>query len=208
MARAKTSAKSAARTNAEITAETRARLIQAARRVFARDGYADTTGDALAEAAGLTRGAVYYQFGGKEGLFAACADAAARELVQRIFVETMKDTPPEVQELAIGGGLLLDAFSEPEIATILLRDAPGVLGWPAWMCLMEEAGLVGLIDHALGHWADAGLIAPGQVRPVARLLFGAVIQAAQAIATADDPQRTTEDYRASITWMIAGLKGR
>ncbi len=194
------------RTNAEISAGTRARLIGAARRVFAAAGYASATGEALAEAAGMTRGALYYQFGGKEGLFAECAKAVAGDLVQRIFVETMKDAPPEIEELEIGGRMLLEAFSEAEVATILLRDAPGVLGWPGWMALMEEAGLVGLIDHALGHWVEAGLIAEARRAAAARMLFGAVVQAAQAIAAAPDRAEAADAYRDSVAWMIGALK--
>lgn len=194
------------RTNAAITAETRARLTDAARRVFAEAGYASATGEALAEAAGMTRGALYYQFGGKEGLFDACARAVASELVQRIFVETMKDVPPEIEEMEIGGRLLLDAFSEREVATILLRDAPGVIGWSGWMTLMEDAGLVGLIDHALGHWVQAGLLPEVRREATARLLFGAVVQAAQAIAAAPKRSTAAKLYRESISWLIGALK--
>lgn len=195
------------RTNAEITAETRGRLTGAARRVFAEAGYGGATGEALAEAAGMTRGALYYQFGGKEGLFAACARAVAGELVQRIFVETMKDAPGEIEEMEIGAKLLLAAFSEAEVATILLRDAPGVLGWTGWMALMEEAGLVGLIDHALGHWVEAGMMPEARKAETARLLFGAVVQAAQAIAAAPKPKAAARAYGESMLWMIGALKG-
>jgi AcrR family transcriptional regulator len=52
-------------------AETRARLLQAAGEVFTERGYDGATLDDVAAAAGLTKGAVYSSFTGKEELFYA-----------------------------------------------------------------------------------------------------------------------------------------
>jgi AcrR family transcriptional regulator len=194
------------RTNAEITAATRARLIKAARELFAQRGFAGVTGDEIAAKAGLTRGALYYQFGGVEGLFAECARTIAREVVEALYVQTMKSSPAEVDELEIGSRLLLDAFSAPETAAILLRDAPGVLGFAAWMELMEASGLVASIDHALEHWVEAGLLPASRKTPTVRLLFGATVQAAQAIAEAPKPKKAAAMYRQSVAGLIRGLK--
>lgn len=195
------------RTNAAITAATRARLVAAARRLFAARGFAGVTGDEIAAEAGLTRGALYYQFGGVEGLFAECARTIAREVVEALFVQTMKNAPPEVDELEIGSRLLLDAFSAPETAAILLRDAPGVMGFAAWMEMMEASGLVASIDHALEHWVEAGLLPAPRKAPTVRLLFGATVQAAQAIATAPQPKKAAAAYRESVAALIKGLRG-
>lgn len=194
------------RTNAEITAATRARLIEAARRLFGTRGYAGVTGDEIAAEAGLTRGALYYQFGGVEGLFAECARTIAREVVETLYVQTMKDAPAEIDELEIGSRLLLDACSAPETATILLRDAPGAMGFAAWMAMMEGSGLVASIDHALEHWVEAGLLPASRKAPTVRLLFGATVQAAQAIAAADQPKKAASAYRESVAALIRGLK--
>ena len=57
-----------ARTRAEMTG-TRERLVETARRAFARDGFAAMSMDALTAAAGLTRGALHHNFGDKTGLW-------------------------------------------------------------------------------------------------------------------------------------------
>jgi AcrR family transcriptional regulator len=56
-------------TRLESKARTRAELLRAANRLFLRDGYAATSLGAIAEEAGLTKGAVYSNFESKEDLF-------------------------------------------------------------------------------------------------------------------------------------------
>ena len=53
----------------ERKAQTRAELIDAAARVFARRGYHGTTVDDVAEEAGFTKGAFYSNFESKEDVF-------------------------------------------------------------------------------------------------------------------------------------------
>jgi len=76
---------------AEQVAARRRALLDAAGEVFRRDGYLAATVDSIAEAAGLTKGAVYSQFESKADLFltlleqridqrVAAHDALAREL--------------------------------------------------------------------------------------------------------------------------------
>ena len=63
----------------------RERLLDAAAEVFAERGYRATTVDDLAAAAGLTKGAVYWNFPSKEAVFSALieerVDRRARELI-------------------------------------------------------------------------------------------------------------------------------
>jgi AcrR family transcriptional regulator len=55
-------------------AQTRARLLEAAARVYARRGFDGATLDEVASDAGLTKGAVYDHFGSKENLLLALLD--------------------------------------------------------------------------------------------------------------------------------------
>ena len=61
----------ARRTQAERTEATTAALVDAARELFARDGYDATSLDAVAARAKVTKGAVYHHFEGKRQLFEA-----------------------------------------------------------------------------------------------------------------------------------------
>ena len=49
----------------------RGELLEAARRVFERDGYHATTVSAIVQAAGLSQGAFYLYFSDKKSIFAA-----------------------------------------------------------------------------------------------------------------------------------------
>lgn len=58
----------------ESRARTRRELLAAAGEAFARRGFAEASVDEVAELAGYTKGAVYYNFADKEGLFLALLD--------------------------------------------------------------------------------------------------------------------------------------
>ncbi|MEV4122327.1 TetR family transcriptional regulator [Micromonospora sp. NPDC049645] len=75
-------------------AETRQLLLDAARRRFARDGYAATTVRDIAEDAGVNVALISRYFSSKEGLFEACLRAAGDEL-GRTTGQTPADRVPE-----------------------------------------------------------------------------------------------------------------
>jgi AcrR family transcriptional regulator len=66
---------------AERQAQTREKLITVARDMFIADGYAATSLDKVAEAAGFSKGAVYSNFSGKEELCMEVLDAIHAEWV-------------------------------------------------------------------------------------------------------------------------------
>src|SRR6266852_5718382 len=65
---------------AELTAERRASILDAARCVFARKGYADTVVDDLAEQAGIGKGTLYLYFRSKSDVYLAALMEDARRL--------------------------------------------------------------------------------------------------------------------------------
>jgi AcrR family transcriptional regulator len=66
-------------------AQTRARLLEAAARVYARRGFSGATLDEVAAEAGFTKGAVYGHFGSKENLLLALMDEhLARQIAEQV----------------------------------------------------------------------------------------------------------------------------
>ena len=85
----------------------RGELLEAARRVFERDGYHQATVSAVVQAAGLSQGAFYLYFADKKGIFAALQDEMATLLRRRIYWAT-RDVANASQRLEAG----LQAFFE------------------------------------------------------------------------------------------------
>lgn len=77
-------AKSGPRRQPEASEELRTRLIDAAVRVLARDGFAHTSARAVAQEAGTVNGSIFYYFGSMDGLLAATAKALAERGIARI----------------------------------------------------------------------------------------------------------------------------
>jgi TetR/AcrR family transcriptional regulator, transcriptional repressor of aconitase len=69
----------------ENQALTRSRLLQVAKEHFAREGYASSSLDRIAEEAGFSKGAVYSNFAGKDELFLGVLEEHGRVSVNEIL---------------------------------------------------------------------------------------------------------------------------
>src|SRR5262245_22874559 len=72
------------RTKKDVVQEFRtAEILEAARRVFAANGFNKTTVDQIAEAAGVAKGTVYFYFASKQNLFSAALRNGLLELFEQ-----------------------------------------------------------------------------------------------------------------------------
>lgn len=173
-----------ARRRAEMVEETRAKLIAAARRAFATKGYAAASMDELTAEAGLTRGALYHNFGDKKGLLQAVIDQIDAEMLARQHAVQAR-APTRWQGLLDEGVAYIEMSLEPEIQRIMLLDGPAVLGDPSrWA--NQTACLRATTDTIQALIAE-GVVQPVDAEAAARLLNGAALNAALWIAAADDP---------------------
>jgi AcrR family transcriptional regulator len=181
------------RTQGERTAQTRASLIEAARRLFGAEGFAEVGNERVANAAGMTRGALYHQFTDKTDLFAAVLDQVEAEIAQRVANAVAAFDPADTTGILLAGaGAWLDASSEPDLQRIVLLDGPSVLGWNKWreICLRHTVGLIAALLH---DGIERGLIPPQPVEALTHVLVGAVDEAALYIAQADDRSAARAD---------------
>jgi AcrR family transcriptional regulator len=186
--------------------ETRRRLLVAGRRAFATRGFADASAEEICDKAGLTRGALHYQFGDKRGLFEAVVRVLLAEVAEHVAKETMAGGTEPQDELERGCDSLLASYGKPDVRSILLRDAPVVLGIATWQRLQEEAGQSAFLRHALLHWVDVGWIEAARVEPLARLLLGALTQAALAIGEAGDRSAELDRYRSEVRALLRAIR--
>jgi AcrR family transcriptional regulator len=197
------------RTQAERSQATRAALIEAARPLFAERGYAGVGTEEIVRAAGVTRGALYHHFAGKQELFEAVYEAVEAELAQRIAAGALAaNASSPLEAMRAGAEMFLAVSTEPEAQRIVLLDGPSVLGWDRWREIAAAHGL-GLIEATLAAAIEAGAIEPQPLRPLAHVLMGALDEAAMLVARAEDPEQARAEVGRTIQALIGGLsRGR
>lgn len=186
----------------EMIAETRAKLLAAARKAFGTVGYADASMDDFTAEAGLTRGALYHHFGGKEGLLEAVIMQIDAEMTERL------------NQISAGADTLWRGFMdeciayiemalEPEIQRIMLLDGPAVLGDPTtWP---NQSGCIASLSGSLQRLSAEGTVVADDPEALARLLNGAMLNASLWIANAPDPEATSKRAVRAFKTFLEGL---
>ncbi|MGP3591648.1 TetR/AcrR family transcriptional regulator [Vagococcus sp. WN89Y] len=174
----------AGKRRAETMEENRAKLIAAARKAFATKGFADASMDELTASVGLTRGALYHNFGDKKGLLAAVVAQVDSEMAQRAKAQATKEQDAW-QRLLAEGKAYIEMAREPEVQRIVLLDGPAFLGdpssWPSQNACLDAT------RNAVRDMVVQGIMKPVDVEAAARLLNGAALNAALWVAASDDP---------------------
>lgn len=186
----------------EMMEETRNKLIQAGRKAFAEKGYANASMDDLTAAVGLTRGALYHNFGDKRGLLQAVVERMDGEMAARAQA-IGNAAGDEWAGLLAEGRAYIEMALEPEVQRIVLLDGPAVLGdpsqWPSQNnCLQATIAKV------------ERLLAEGRLKPVdpeaaARLLNGAALNAALWIAASKEPEKVLAKALEAFRCLASGL---
>ena len=114
------------KTQAERREETREGILAAAAGVFARNGFHGTSIDAVAEAAGFSRGAVYYNFADKEELFLELLDRRCAERAQdlrEVFADADEDdVEATTRQAQVAAAHALEAMTgDPEWRALYLE---------------------------------------------------------------------------------------
>ena len=191
-------------TKAEKSAETRRTIIDVAREVFARDGFADASLAEIVARADVTTGAVYHHFGGKKGLFIAVAE----HLEQVILGEVVRNASPSAvtwEALEAGVANTLEICARPDIQRIVFREAPTVAGPTEWREI-EMKYAFGLMRQAVVQLAEQGAIDAPNADLTAQILLGAIVEAAHGVALAQDKAGALRQGKATVRRMLRALK--
>ncbi len=153
------------------SAETRRRILDAGRRLFAEQGYAGTSNRMLADAAGLTTGAIYHYFDSKLAVYTAVREDTSELVGQRLgqaiegqptFIAALEALLQESHHLNSSDPSLarfvasfrLDLAREPELAAAFAdTNYERVL----WRQMVEIGVSSGEIDPA-DEWAVRALL--------------------------------------------------
>lgn len=193
---------------AKHTDETRKALIEAARRLFAANGYYNVGIREFAAEAGVTRGALYHHFEGKEDLFVAVMEDIQAELKANAATRhRASERPDRWTQLRQDLQIALDEMMEPAIVQILLIDAPSVLGWKRWREHRQTFGLAAIRKAIEGSVAE-GLIAAQPAQELAHLISSSFNEATILIAYADDAEAMRVSAGKALDSLLASLATR
>lgn len=183
-------------------AENRSKLIRAARKAFATQGYADASMDELTASVSLTRGALYHNFEDKKGLLWAVVEQIDGEMAERL--RAIREQAPTLwQGLLAEGSAYIEMALDPEIQRIMLLDGPAVLGdpskWPG------ENACLDITMRTIRSLIDEKVVKPVDVEAAGRLLNGAALSAALWVAAADDPKAVLNKAVDAFRQLASGL---
>lgn len=183
--------------------ENRNKLIAAARKAFAEKGFAAASMDELTASVGLTRGALYHNFGDKRGLLAAVVAQLDSDMALRAKAIASHAEAGWDRLLAEGVAYIKMAL-DTEVQRIVLLDGPAFLGepsgWPSQNACFEatRSAVAELIEH--------GVLKPVDVDAAARLLNGAALNAALWVAAAQQPEQQLPKAIEVFVLMAQGLR--
>ncbi|AGE87424.1 TetR/AcrR family transcriptional regulator [Cronobacter sakazakii] len=193
----------AARRRIDTMEENRAKLIAAARKAFAEKGFAAASMDELTASVGLTRGALYHNFGDKKGLLAAVVAQVDGEMAQRAKAAAAGVEDPWETLIAEGVAYIQMALDE-EVRRIVLLDGPAFLGDPAqWPS--QNSCLDATRETVISMMAR-GIIKPVDADAAARLLNGAALNAALWVAASPEPEEALPKMIEVFTLLAGGLR--
>jgi TetR/AcrR family acrAB operon transcriptional repressor len=99
--------------------ETRSRILDAAERVFSEHGVSRTSLEDIAQAAGVTRGAIYWHFKDKSDVFAAMVDRVTlpmEAMVARSSDESVEDPIGHLKACAVNA--LMRTATDPQVQRV------------------------------------------------------------------------------------------
>lgn len=188
-------------TRKEQAAQSRARLVDTALRLFVTQGYAATSVTQILEQTEMARGALYHHFpDGKQQLFVAVVDAVDHQLHEG-FEDILEHVDSPFEQIEAGFALLLRLAADPTFARIILIEAAAVMPG-AWTQGSEFL----LLRDALSRAIAAGEIGSTPLDATTATLYGAARRAADFVATAIDPASAAVDCRAVLTTLLRSFR--
>lgn len=183
-------------------AENREKLISAARSAFAKTGYSASSMDDITASVGLTRGALYHNFGDKRGLLAAVVAQIDAEMAVYAH-KARSEAGDDWHGLLAEGAAYIKLALDPEVQRIVLLDGPAVLGdptqWPSQSSCLESTKLT--LERLIAN----GVLKEIDTEVGARLINGAALNAALWVAASATPQEVLPKALEAFFALATGL---
>jgi AcrR family transcriptional regulator len=193
-----------ARRSAVDAAATRTRILDAARRMFAADGFGGAAARDIAAEAGVTVGALFHHFGSKAGLFRAVFEVLLGELNDAAlasFRGAKSDDP--LDAIIASFRVALGFAKKADFHRIVTVDGPVVLGAEEWRAIDSRMGLQ-TVAGGIALLKAKGRIIDFPTMPLAVLIMGAMNNAGFALARGE-PGVDVESFATALRRLVEGL---
>ena len=190
--------------NEKRSRETREKLLETGRRLFAEKGFAGVSAEEVVATAGLTRGALYHHFYGKAGLFSGVYERMQQEMATAVE-KKVRAEPGPWEELTAGITAYLTACENPEIQRIFFVDGPAVLGWER--CReMDARHAMALLERGIADAMRSGELDPLPLKPLMLFLSGALREAGMWIASSPKPAAAKKEAAKVLDRVFSGIR--
>jgi AcrR family transcriptional regulator len=197
-------ARTATSRRAQYSASTQRALVDVARELFSRKGYAGTSLDEIVAGARVTKGALYHHFTGKQALFEAVFIKVEDDATKTIR-KAMKGTKEPWDQISAGIRAFFEVARGAEYRRIVVQEGPAVLGYERYR-EQEERSTFSIVQDMVTE------VVPGELFPkpirdtLARLFFGAMSAAGTQLSEADDPEETSQELETVLGFVLNGMR--
>jgi len=166
----------------------RAEVVRAAARLFARQGYDQTTVAQLTEAMGLAAGGLYHYFGSKEQLLIAICDALMEPLLDEAEALLATEDRPQAQLRALVGLWVAHVVAHRDHMLVFQQERHVIEHGEQWRSVREArkrferlaadvlaraqpagdrrlalAALLGMVNHTAQWYRPKGRLTPDEI---------------------------------------------
>jgi AcrR family transcriptional regulator len=182
---------------------TREALLAAARNLFGTSGYSETSLEAIAATAGVTKGALYHHFSGKEELFQLVFEQVKRELSEQLRI-VLRDPDPW-KRIVAACRAYIEIHTDPAVQRIVLLDARSVLSHEAWRRVDSQWGAV-MFRGAFRQAMNSRIVVDLPLNTLAMIVTGALAEACLVVANSEDPASARAEALSVIEQFLQGLR--
>ncbi|HKU99487.1 MAG TPA: helix-turn-helix domain-containing protein [Vineibacter sp.] len=188
----------------EYSEATRLALLHAAKTLFASQGYQATGIEAVAQAARVTRGALYHHFDDKKALFdAVIVDLQAN--AARVIAARARAEPDKWQRLRVGTDAFLEVCLDPAYRWLVIQEAPAILGRKRYQEI-DEAYPLGLMTATLMSLRRAGELTFDDPDLLSRMISAMICEVAQLLADSETPETLKPHVQEALDRILAAFR--
>ncbi len=190
----------------QYSASTKRALIDVAAALFAEQGYAATSLDAIVAGARVTKGALYHHFSGKQAVYEAVFEKIESDAFKRITKALRRSRDPW-EKADLGLRAFLEVVQDPAYQRVVIQEGPAILGYERFR-EREERSSYGLVQEIVEVVLSSSPyeLSEEMTETFARIFFGAMSAAGESINSAPDPAVAAVQVEAALTFILAGLR--